>query len=70
MPPKMVVHAIRGKSVTCDWFEGKKLHRKSFHVDQLDFPLAEELRDEELEQLIERDTKAVEAMKRKRSKTR
>jgi uncharacterized protein YodC (DUF2158 family) len=68
LPPKMVVHAIKGKSITCDWFEGKKLHRKSFHIDQLQFPLPEELTNEELQQLIEQETKAVETLEKTRTK--
>jgi hypothetical protein len=66
----MVVHAVKGKAVTCDWFEGKKLHRKSFHIDQLEFPLIEELSDAELDDLIEQRREALEAPRAKTGQTR
>ena len=33
--PAMIVHAVEGNQVTCDWFDGKTLFRKPFHDKQL-----------------------------------
>jgi uncharacterized protein YodC (DUF2158 family) len=33
--PTMIVHAVEGAHVICDWFDGKSLCRKPFHEKQL-----------------------------------
>ena len=31
----MIVHGVEGVEITCDWFDGKSLCRKSFHEKEL-----------------------------------
>jgi uncharacterized protein YodC (DUF2158 family) len=33
--PAMIVYAVEGTQVTCDWFDGKTLCRQPFHEKQL-----------------------------------
>ena len=33
--PTMIVHAVEGHQVVCDWFDGQILCRKPFHEKQL-----------------------------------
>jgi uncharacterized protein YodC (DUF2158 family) len=33
--PAMIVHAVEGDLIVCDWFDGRSLCREPFHAKQL-----------------------------------